>query len=298
MNSLTKNEITVKSNEKAASITKSQTTSNVSNQKLESSYNNSNQLDKKNENNFIFDSYVSKLSSNSLNKEKFIEIQNEILIKTRENIRSKNKIILSFELLTLLSNLNLKFKLILDFIKLLICINNKDKDDFIINQFHLIMKNNNEKNNLNEFKDFEDSLFILNDFLYRNLTNENFNFHSKIFNYLQKTIYVKIYTLYPLFSLLLHTLSKNSNLPHIQILLQEMTKNHLEISTCAINNYIDCLCKNNFLEECQTLFENLITYKPSLIFPYDSYTFSKYIPGIGINIVSFGTFIDSPLWLP
>ena len=47
MNSLTKNEITVKSNEKAASITKSQTTSNVSNQKLESSYNNSNQLDKK-----------------------------------------------------------------------------------------------------------------------------------------------------------------------------------------------------------------------------------------------------------
>jgi len=293
MNSLTKNEITVKSNEKAALNTQFQTINNLSNQIFDNSYNNSNQVEKKNENNFISDSFIEKLSSISLNKEKFIEIQNEILLKSRENIRNKNKIFLSVELLTLLSELNLKFKLILDFIKLLICINNKDKDEYIINQFHLIMNccENNNENNLNDFKDFEDSLFILNDYLYRNLSNENFNFNSKIFNYLQKTIYVKIYTLYPIFSLLLHTLSKNSNLPHIQILLQEITKNHLEISTCAINNYIDCLCKNNFLEECQTLFEKLITYKPSLIFPYDSYNFSKYIPGIGINIVSFGTFI-------
>ena len=287
MNSLTKNEITVESNEKASIKNQSSTTINVSNQIFNNSLNNSNQNDKKNENS-IFDSYFEKLSSNSLNKENFIQIQNEILFKIRENIRNKNKIFLSVEILNLLSNLNLKFNLILDFIKLLILINNKDKDEYIINQFHLII---NFNENLNEFKDFEDSLFILTDYLYRNLQTENFNFNSKIFNYLQKTIYVKIFTLFPIFSLLLHTLSKNSNLPQIKILLSEMTKNHLEISTCAINNYIDCLCKNNFLEECQTLFEELITYKPSLIFPYNSYNFSKYIPGIGINIVSFGTFI-------
>ena len=286
MNSLTKNEITVESNEKASIKNQSSTTINISNQIFNNSLI-SNQNDNKNDS--IFDSYFEKLSSNSLNKENFIQIQNEITFKIRENIRNKNKTTLNVEILNLLSNLNLKFKLILDFIKLLILINNKDKDEYIINQFHLIINYNNE--NLNEFKDYEDSLFILSDYLYRNLTTENFNFNNKIFNYLQKTIYVKIYSLFPIFSLLLHTLSKNSNLPQIKILLQEMTKNHLEISTCAINNYIDCLCKNNFLEECQTLFEELITYKPSLIFPYNSYNFSKYIPGIGINIVSFGTFI-------
>ena len=137
-----------------------------------------------------------------------------------------------------------------------------------------------------KLNDYEDMLFILSDYLSK--TQET----SYLF--LKSSSENNIISLFPVFSLVLHNLSKTNKLPEAELLLGYLMHNNIEISTCAINNFIDSLCKVNELEKAQSIFEALCEYKPIKVFPENSYKFNKYILGQGVNIVTYGTFIK---WL-
>ena len=137
-----------------------------------------------------------------------------------------------------------------------------------------------------KLNDYEDMLFILSDYLSK--TQET----SYLF--LKSSSENNIVSLFPVFSLVLHNLSKTNKLPEAELLLGYLMHNNIEISTCAINNFIDSLCKVNELEKAQSIFEALCEYKPIKVFPENSYKFNKYILGQGVNIVTYGTFIK---WL-
>ena len=85
--------------------------------------------------------------------------------------------------------------------------------------------------------------------------------------------------------------------------------NQLPLSSSALNCYIDLLCRTNRLEECQSFFEEIFSYKPLLTVPYmlplsnnvnnnnninqnePKIIYEKHISSFGINIVSFGIFL-------
>ena len=84
--------------------------------------------------------------------------------------------------------------------------------------------------------------------------------------------------------------------------------NQLPLSSSALNSYIDYLCRSNRLEDCQSFFEEILSYKPLLIIPYcfpitnnnsnininpneSKAIYEKHISSFGINIVSFGIFL-------
>lgn len=136
------------------------------------------------------------------------------------------------------------------------------------------------------FHDYESFLFILTDYFSKTpqISHPFISIAST-----QNT-----FTLYPVFSLLLHFLNKDNNLEEASSLINILISSNIEISTCAINSYIDSLCKSKQLENAHNIFQQLCDYIPNKLFPKNKYIFNKYILGYGVNIVTYGTFIK---WL-
>ena len=247
---------------------------------------------------------------NNITLDEYSSFVSGLINQMKEEIKTSKKIYLPNELSFPLFTISLQMNKSLDFIKTVLLSYNSNKDDLILHYFKClcgiksnelneikeskdenILEPNNLSFELNQFKDYEDTIFVISEYLFKDVIN-NSNL-DKVFYYLSNVCQNQIYSLYPIFSLISHNLSKNSKIDEVKILLNYIISFKLEISTCAINHYIDCLCKNNLLEECQKLFEILTTYKPVLTFPDKELNiqFTKYITGYGINIVSFGTFI-------
>ena len=247
---------------------------------------------------------------NNLSLDDYSSFMSGLISQMKEEIKTKKEIFLPNELSFPLFSISIQMNKSLEYIRIIILCNNSNKDDLILNFFKCLSgfkkneltekKDENEEKNsepknlnfeLNHFQDYEDTIFVVSEYLFKDI-NTNLNL-EKVFYYLNFVCQNQIFSLYPIFSLILHNLSKNSKIEEVKIILNYLISYKIEISTCAINNYIDCLCKNNLLEECQKLFETLTTYKPILTFPEKELNiqFTKYITGYGINIVSFGTFI-------
>lgn len=197
------------------------------------------------------------------------------------SIKEQNS--LSKESITLFKEASLICRKSNEFIKAMIFYS---KLDVIIDFFIELSTQKDNSYFFCEFSDFEDALFVLSDYFSKNIDKLSFFFN--------KAVSMNIYAMFPIFSLVLHNFTKTGRFEESKTLMGSMIDNKMEISTCAINNYIDFLCKNNQIENAQQIFEFLSTYQPILVSHCESYKFSKYILGIGINIVTYGTFIK---WL-
>ena len=197
------------------------------------------------------------------------------------SIKEQNS--LSKESITLFKEASLICRKSNEFIKAMIFYS---KLDVIIDFFIELSTQKDNSYFFCEFSDFEDALFVLSDYLSKNIDKLSFFFN--------KAVSMNIYAMFPIFSLVLHNFTKTGRFEESKTLMGSMIDNKMEISTCGINNYIDFLCKNNQIENAQQIFEFLSTYQPILVSHCESYKFSKYILGIGINIVTYGTFIK---WL-
>jgi pentatricopeptide repeat protein len=143
-----------------------------------------------------------------------------------------------------------------------------------------------ETSDIENDEDYEDSLFMLTDFLTK--SNEKV---EMIFKFLNTVCTNSIFSLYPLFSLVLRKLCKNSRLTDAMMLLRYAMMHNLEISTCSINCMIESLCRQEKYEESQQLFECLLEYTPILTFPEKEFNFKKLNLSRGVTVVTFGTFI-------
>ncbi|MCQ2815756.1 MAG: hypothetical protein MJ252_00670 [archaeon] len=133
------------------------------------------------------------------------------------------------------------------------------------------------------YLDYENSFFILGEYM---SINDEFLYKS-----LESSIKEHIVFLFPSFSICLHSLSKNFKIESAEMLLKFLMSNKMELSTCAINNLISSFCIKNQFEKAQSVLETLIDYKPEYLLSLENIPFKKFIPGIGINVVSYGTFI-------
>ena len=151
--------------------------------------------------------------------------------------------------------------------------NKSDKENSNINSNSNISKiengNTNTKKLLNRTTiESESSISIINP----NLNSDSkIIFNDGIFDNLIKYIYCscryEIFCLYPMFSTILSILCKTNSYPACEILLNLLIIYKIDISTSAINSYIDYLCRNNFLEECHNILSELIHFSPDYIFP-------------------------------
>ena len=102
-------------------------------------------------------------------------------------------------------------------------------------------------------------------------SDKNLLINEGLFDLLIKYIYCssrfEIYCLYPIFSTILSILCKTNTYPACEILLNLLVLYKIDISTSAINSYIDYLCRNNYLEECHDLLSYLIKYSPEHSIP-------------------------------
>ena len=179
--------------------------------------------------------------------------------------------------------------LIIFYLKL-ICENFVKFDDFLDSMVILseyltkdFIKNNSDENDLNNKSENQNSNKNGKEngnakkSLNRSTTNENESTNSKtdlkdgLFDTLIKYIYCsvrfEIFCLYPIFSTILSILCKTNVYPSCEILINLLLLYKIDISTSAINSYIDYLCRNNFLEECHEILSILIKYSPELTIP-------------------------------
>ena len=155
-------------------------------------------------------------------------------------------------------------------------------------------------------KDYEEILLLTSDFFTKILNSDT---HLNNFNkYIERVAKENIFTFYIVFSIILYNLCKNSTNINIKKFIDILRLNQLPISSSGINSYIDLLCRLNHLEECQTFFEDIISYKPALKIPNrkenqttetntdniindNKIIYEKHISSFGINIISFGIFL-------
>ena len=155
-------------------------------------------------------------------------------------------------------------------------------------------------------EDYEEILILTSDYFTNLLISES-NL-TNFTGFIQEVAKENIYTIYIIFSIILYNLCKTSTNINIKELIDLLRLNQLPISSSGINSYIDLLCRSNHLEECQTFFEDIITYKSLLQIPnnqvnqtqesnsenlsYDyKIIYEKHMSSFGINIVSFGIFL-------
>jgi pentatricopeptide repeat protein len=135
--------------------------------------------------------------------------------------------------------------------------------------------------------DYETSLFVTADYLTKHGGKV-----QVIYKLLESTLVDDITALFPLFSLVLRKLFKKNEIQNGIQLLKFMMVHSLEVSTCAINLIIDTLCKMEKLEEANSYFIKLCTYKPTRIFQAaKDYQFTKLNLSSGVSIITYGTFI-------
>ena len=87
-----------------------------------------------------------------------------------------------------------------------------------------------------------------------------------------------IFCLYPIFSSVLSILCKTNSYPECEIILNLLLLYKIDISTSALNSYIDFLCRNSMLDKCHDLLSELIIYTPEKKIPEDimKYLIKKY----------------------
>lgn len=187
------------------------------------------------------------------------------------------------ELMPLLSQVSIELHKSTELIKALIALN---QNELIVSFFSEISKEKEDSYVFYSLDDFETTLFTVGEHVVRYL--------DTLYVFLNRATEEKINAMYPVFSLALHSFSKNLKIDDASMLLNYLTGHKMEISTCAINNYIDALCKKGQLEAAHKDFQMLCEYKPQLKFKCDNFNFSKFIIGQGVNIVTYGTFIK---WL-
>jgi pentatricopeptide repeat protein len=111
------------------------------------------------------------------------------------------------------------------------------------------------------------------------IPNSNTNSNQGLFDTLIKYIYCsnryEIFTLYPVFSTILSILCKTNTYPACEILLNLLLIYKIDISTSAINSYIDYLCRNNYLEQCHDILSILVKYFPEYSIPAKMATYLK-----------------------
>lgn len=160
---------------------------------------------------------------------------------------------------------------------------------------------------INVINNYEEILIYVSDYLSKEV---NIKFSLSIINkYIQKVVNDSIYTFYIIFSITLYNLCKNfSNVSLIKDYINIIKINKIPLSSSALNSYIDLLCRTNRLEECQSFFDEIISYKPLLAIPSclqintdenninsnpneSKAIYEKHISSFGINIISFGIFL-------
>ena len=155
-------------------------------------------------------------------------------------------------------------------------------------------------------KDYEEILLLTSDFFTKILISDT---HLNNFGkYIERVAKENIFTFFIVFSIILYNLCKNSTNINIKQFIDILRLNQLPISSSGINSYIDLLCRLNHLEECQTFFEDIISYKPALKIPNkienqtteantdniindNKIIYEKHMSSFGINIISFGIFL-------
>lgn len=154
---------------------------------------------------------------------------------------------------------------------------------------------------------YEEILIYVSDYLSKEI---NIQFSLSVINkYIEKVVKENIYTFYIIFSITLYNLCKNfSNVNLIKEYINIIKTNKISFSSSSLNSYIDLLCRTNRLEECQSFFDEIISYKPQLTIPAFLQTktdeniitsnpneskaiYEKHISSFGINIISFGIFL-------
>jgi len=271
-------------------------------------------------------SLFSFLTKENLTKEEFESNMKSLIfleLDEKENLAQLNSI--KEEVVLLMIDSAVKFNDGILFIKFLInlskakknsnlnnILNNTHISDLFIIYFQtlcLFVKSNETKEKLSLdkiIKDYEDILMITSDYFSKLIISEsNFSNFSKI---IEKVAKEKIYTFYIVFSIILYNLSKTSTNINIREFINLLKSNQLPISSSGINSYIDSLCKANHLEECQSFFGDMISYKSALEIPtkdmnqisesnYENINdenkiiYEKHMSSFGINIISFGIFL-------
>ena len=266
------------------------------------------------------------LNKADLTMEEFEKSMNDLIslnLNEKENMEKLNNI--SQGNLLSMIDLAIKFNSGILVIKLLINLssmikNNQSKDDPIndinINELFLIYfkklclllseSNEFQKNKSIEsiIKDYEEITILTSDY-FTNILNSESTL-SFIALYIQKVAKDKIFTFYLIFSVILYNLCKISSKINLREYIDLMRLNNLPISSSAINSYIDFLCRTNHLEECQSFFTEISSYKSVLQIPNISpneiknspshqndykFIYDKHISSFGINIISFGIFL-------
>ena len=114
-------------------------------------------------------------------------------------------------------------------------------------------------------KDYEDILMLTSDYFTKLIISESNlqNFEK----FIERIAKEKIYTFYIVLSIILYNLCKTSTNINIKEYIELLKINQLPISSSGINSYIDFLCRENYLEICQSFFEDMISYKTLLEIP-------------------------------
>jgi len=273
------------------------------------------------------------ISKEKLTQEDFEKNINHLLsINAKEN--DNKSLLLSIEQKSILltidysvkyNNTILIFKLLINLAQIKNCCKSKDVscnidfNDYILYCFEKLRELVESKNSIkseevlktlslsNIINNYEEILIIISDYLTKEI-NSSLSL-SILSKYVQKVVKEKIYTFYIVFSIILYNLCKNPIFNNIKEYIDLIKVNQLPLSSSALNCYIDLLCRTNRLEECQSFFEEIFSYKPLLTVPYmlplsnnvnnnnninqnePKIIYEKHISSFGINIVSFGIFL-------
>ena len=257
----------------------------------------------------VFESNMKDLISlNSNDKEKMAQlfsIKNEIVLSMIDSAIKFNAGILFIKFIINLPNAKVNSNLNND-------INKINASELILIYFKklcLSIETNSSQKDLPLEKiinDYEEILFIVSDYFTKLLIPQSTL--SNFADYIEKVAKENIYTFYIVFSIILYNLCKTSTNINIKEFIDLLRINHLPISSSGINSYIDLLCRLNHLEECQTFFEGLFSYKSALEIPNTKLNqtqeptndtinndykiiYEKHISSFGINIISFGIFL-------
>ena len=212
---------------------------------------------------------------------------------------------------------SVKFKISLQVIKLLTKLSLITKNISIDYDNLIIFFLKELSSNLGEYQDYFDTMNHLNEYFIKNFVKssteiskdensennlENDFIYDTIMKYIYYANFYEIYSLYPIFSLLLNNLCKNNLITHFEKILDFLILYEIDISSCAINSYLEHLCRNNLFSKCQNMIQKLIEYSPSRSLPNDikkkyinevvnKLNNEKYLLYWGINIISFGIFL-------
>ena len=229
--------------------------------------------------------------NNHLNSEEFGIQENSNLKKETKFLNFlKSKLKLIFLKFEKLQDFNPKNQTFLDTVKFSL------EKKIFSEIFTFYLKKNLEKNaidfyflkDITEFSDYEDTIFIFAEYLTKN-SNNKIEF---IFELLQVSTNKFIFSLYPLFSVVIRKLMKNNFIQEAIILINYMNFHKIEISSCALCITLEILGKLNRIDEAEKIFNDIQNSSSIHIFPIqENIIFHKLNLTAGISLISYGILI-------